>query len=600
MIKRWVLGIIAGAILAVLSLYPQYHLHELRGAEFNGAFASCDLDEMAYASYLQALIDGRPRKNDPYTGRDSDSQDPQPESLFSIQFFPNYLAAFPARIFGLSASQMMPVVSVFSAFFTTLAVFWLLLSFTDDDLLAFALSLIVMAGGAVITGIGAINGFFEGGVAYPFFPFLRRPIPSVAFPFLFAFFACLWNGLKSKKSGSRYVYSGVAATCFAVLVFSYFYLWTSAIAVYAGLIVFILLSRGENVRADLKFLAITGALFLLSLIPYAGLLAGRNKMADKAQLLVFTRDLDLDRNVEIIGLAVLIVTGAALAFRLLESNSRKAQFIAALALSPIIVFNQQVLTGRSLQPFHYEFYVINYVVLLAVSLLVLALWQRFVTVRWATVVFAIFFAAGGTVWGYVEATQTTIFWDDTNVQRDEAMPVNLRLRELAGPDPTQARLQTTINLESLQADSQPTVAPQAVLWARHQHTFAGLESWEENKLRYYQLLYFSGADGYWLRRALTGCADIEACMALFGWDRFNARLSANARPLTLEEVDAEAANYQQFINNFNRDSLDRIHIRYLIIENEAANNLENIDRWYIRDQGERLGKYTLFGLTPRN
>jgi len=216
------------------------------------------------------------------------------------------------------------------------------------------------------------------------------------------------------------------------------------------------------------------------------------------------------------------------------------------------------------------------------------------------VALALILTTGAIVWGYIEATQTTVFWDDTNVQRDEAMPVNVRLRELAGRDPAQARLQTTINLESLQADSQPTVAPQAVLWARHQHTFAGLESWEENKLRYYQLLYFSGADGNWLHRALSGCADIEACMALFGWDRFNARLSANARPLTQPEVEAEAANYQHFVENFNRDSLEGIDIRYLVIDNELANNLQNIDRWYFRDDGEIFGKYTLYRLTPRN
>ena len=600
MIKRWFLGIFAGAILAVLSLYPQYHLRDIRGTEFNGAFASCDLDEMAYASYLQALIDGRPRKNDPYTGRDADPQKPQAESLFSIQFFPNYLTAFPARILGLSASQMMPVVSVFSAFFTTLAVFWLILSFTDDDLLAFAAALVVMAGGAVITGIGAVNGFFEGGVAYPFFPFLRRPIPSVAFPFLFAFFACLWNGLKAEKIRLKYTYSALAAVCFAVLIFSYFYLWTSAIAVFAGLIIFTLLGRGDNLLTDLKFQAVTGALFLAALAPYALLLAGRNKMADKAQLLVFTHDLDLNRNVEIIGLVLLVLIGAGLAFKFFELRTRKAQFIAALALSAIIVFNQQVITGRSLQPFHYEFYVINYVVLLAVGLLVLTLWQRLITARFAAVALAVLLASIASAWGYIEATQTTYFWDDTNVQRDEAMPVSLRLRELAGADPAQARLQTTINLESLQADSQPTVAPQAVLWARHQHTFAGLESWEENKLRYYQLLYFSGADGKWLHRALSGCADIEACMALFGWDRFNARLSANARPLTQAEVDAEVQNYQRFVENFNRDSLDGIDIRYLVIDNQLANNLENIDRWFVRDNDETFGKYTLFQLTPRN
>ena len=338
---------------------------------------------------------------------------------------------------------------------------------------------------------------------------------------------------------------------------------------------------------------------LLSLFPYGWLLAGRNKMADKAQLLVFTRDLDLNRNVEIIGVTILIIVIGALVLKAIQLNDRRAQFIAALALSPILVFNQQLVTGRSLQPFHYEFYVINYVVLLGAVLLLLTLWQRFIAARWATVALASILAASGAVWGYVEATQTTYFWDDVNVQRDEAMSVNLRLRELAGTDPVQARSQTTINLESLQADSQPTVAPQAVLWARHQHTFAGLESWDENKLRYYQLLYFSGADGEWLRRALSGCADIEACMALFGWDRFNARLSANARPLTAGEVEAEAQNYDRFVENFSRESLGGIDIKYLVVYNETFNNLENIDKWYERYDREEFGKYTLYRLRPR-
>jgi hypothetical protein len=119
--KRWILGFAAGVILAILAVYPQINLRVLRGDDFQGAFASCDLDEMAYASYLQALIDGRPRRNDPYTGRDDEATAPQPESLFSIQFLPAYLAAVPARFLGLSAPSMMPLISVFSAFFTAAA-----------------------------------------------------------------------------------------------------------------------------------------------------------------------------------------------------------------------------------------------------------------------------------------------------------------------------------------------------------------------------------------------------------------------------------------------------------------------------------------------
>ena len=92
------------------------------------------------------------------------------------------------------------------------------------------------SGRALVSGIGAINGFFEGGAAYPFIPFLRRPIPSLSFPFLFAFFACLWNGLAAVDSRRRAVYAIGAMLCFSVLVFSYFYLWTSAAAVLAGAI----------------------------------------------------------------------------------------------------------------------------------------------------------------------------------------------------------------------------------------------------------------------------------------------------------------------------------------------------------------------------
>lgn len=83
---KWRFGIIAGIIVAIFGLYPQFAVWYERGQDWNGVFASNDLDEAAYASYLQALIDGRPRKNDPYSGRDQTPEDPQYESIFSIQF----------------------------------------------------------------------------------------------------------------------------------------------------------------------------------------------------------------------------------------------------------------------------------------------------------------------------------------------------------------------------------------------------------------------------------------------------------------------------------------------------------------------------------
>src|SRR5690349_373211 len=127
---RWRFGILAGLFLAVFSLYPQFKLIYNRGDAWNGNYAYNDIDEVAYASYLKALIDGRPRKNDPYTGRD----DAPEESLFSIQFIAPYTIAIPARVLGISAPWAMTISGAVAAFLTALAIFWLLGMITRDSL----------------------------------------------------------------------------------------------------------------------------------------------------------------------------------------------------------------------------------------------------------------------------------------------------------------------------------------------------------------------------------------------------------------------------------------------------------------------------------
>jgi hypothetical protein len=365
-----------------------------------------------------------------------------------------------------------------------------------------------------------------------------------------------------------------------------------------GLTIFVLIFRSEEWRKDFIFLAITGAVCVLSIIPYGLLLSNRNPFMDKAQLLVLTRNPDFLQRVEILGYFVLTFTALALFLKITKLAEKKVYFIAAFALAPLLVFNQQILTGKSLQPFHYEYYVINYVVLLAIVLIVSVFRQKILErLKPLSIILLSILSIVSIYWGYIETTETTHFWDDVNIRRDEAMPVNLRLKELANGNIETAKQQTTLNLESLQADSQTTVAPQPVVWARHQHVFSGLKDWEENKRRYYQLLYYSDLDAEFLRKSLTGCRNIEACMALFGWDRFNAKLSANARPLTVPEIEEEVENFENFTQNFNVEDARNPQISYVIVYGEANDALENIDRWYRRDSGEILGKYILYKTT---
>src|SRR5881394_3280531 len=101
---RWSVG--AAIAVALLGLLPQLHFRINRGCNWQGANAIMHPDEVAYSAYVASLIRGRPRRNDPTTGRKDEPGTPLPESLFSIQLVPAYAVALPARWLGLSAATV--------------------------------------------------------------------------------------------------------------------------------------------------------------------------------------------------------------------------------------------------------------------------------------------------------------------------------------------------------------------------------------------------------------------------------------------------------------------------------------------------------------
>ena len=590
---KWRFGILAGIIVAVFGLYPQFALFNERASDgWNGTFASNDLDEVAYAAYLQALIDDRPRKNDPYSGRDESADAPQPESIFSIQFLPPVILAIPARLFGLDASQTFTCLSALAGFLTALALFWFLAQITQDNRFAFVAVLLILFGGALAAGNGAIAQFLGRGSAYPFFPFLRRYIPAAAFPFFFAMFGFVWTALRSELKNIKYIASICAALCFAFLVFSYFYLWTTAAAFLFALTALWIFLRPDDWKRDLRFLILIDVLACLSLAPYAYLLARRAPGIDSVQLLVSTHAPDLFRFCALICYAAIILIALAAWRGFAKMNDAPTIFLLAFAFVPFIVFNHQIISGRSLQPFHYEYYVVNYISALTVVLTLFLFIKHARSTKIYTAVL-IFLGFAAVAWGFIEAKYTTrvlMFW---NVEREESMPVTKRLEEIAwSENRADAKSLVTLNLDYVQADNQPLFAPYAVLWARHQHVFAGV-GWEENKERFYQMLYYADRDADWLKRDFRR-GDIEAYMALFGWDRFNAALSVNSRPLTSGEIDEEVARYDNYYKNFSFEQAKRPALSFVVAPDDSQTEFENLKRWYEMDAGETVGKFTLY------
>src|SRR4051794_36627775 len=83
-------------IVLFLAVYPQLNIWSVQGTGWHGAYVVSNYDEVAYSAYVNSLIDGKPRRNDPFIGK----TDLPYESLYSIQVVPAYSIAVPARLIG--------------------------------------------------------------------------------------------------------------------------------------------------------------------------------------------------------------------------------------------------------------------------------------------------------------------------------------------------------------------------------------------------------------------------------------------------------------------------------------------------------------------
>src|SRR5262245_13618675 len=159
----------AAVVVVIITSLPQLYLCYKRGPEWNGSYYYFDADEFAYSAYVNALIDGRPRRSDPYTGIDNGPY----ESLYSIQFIPAYSIAGPARTFGISASGSFIILGTLVSITSTLVLFFFLFEITRKPMLSASAAIGVLC-------IGALAAQAPWGwhtISIPF-PFLRRYLPA--------------------------------------------------------------------------------------------------------------------------------------------------------------------------------------------------------------------------------------------------------------------------------------------------------------------------------------------------------------------------------------------------------------------------------------
>jgi hypothetical protein len=385
-----------------------------------------------------------------------------------------------------------------------------------------------------------------------------------------------------------------AAVVFALLVFSYVYLWTAAAGWTVCLALLWALFRPAGWRSSWRSFAVIGFGALLAVGCFVVTFAKRSATMDSVQALELSRAPDLFRVPELIGLLVLLSLGILVGRGGIKIGNQKVLLAASFALLPVVVFNQQIITGHSLQPLHYEMFVANYSVLIAVIIGLAVILKHYKTVRLKIPRRALLWIAlTAFEWGAYETLVAARGSMPLCNEVDEARPVAMRVQELGKAAPGSEEYLTILATDLLVADSFPTTARQSVLWAPHMLVFAGA-SHAESKERFYQYLYYTGVGPEELRSILRNEGRYGFAVGLFGFERTIRGLSRNSKTITAEELEHELELYSAYYASFSQTTASRVKLSYAITAAEDHINFANLDRWYERDRGERVGKFVLF------
>ncbi len=595
---RWRWGLIAAVAMALLSLYPQIDLLVARGAEWNGAFASQSYDEEIYAAYINGLALGRPRLMLPLEIPNPNK--PSYESFYSIQFVPAYLLAMFVRATGFTVSEAFILLTPLMAYASTLILFYLFALVTRDETYAAVSAVGVLVFGTLAARHSVMLDWLGLSAWYGSFLFLRRYPHAVSFPMFLLLIVLMWQAFTLRGTWAR-VISLAAGVTFVLLIFSYAFMWTAALTWLVCFTAVWLIARPSEWRKVLGLLLPLMLMGVAALTVYATLLQRRDPEFDRLQMLDFARTLDFQRAPMWISLIVILLLIWAIKRGWVEWRQPAVLLTVSFALMPLAVFNQQIITGRSLQPDHYEMFSANYLALVAVSLVGFAMRkgrraspERHVA-KWVIVLM------GCTVigWGLLEIGVITSKNRERNVQRDRFVPVALRLTQLA-----KARGKGTADREVVfspnvvvVSENVAALAPQAPFMSMTLPFAAGssIQEWRE---RYFQYLYYRAAQPADLLRALKE-NEMVSTMSAFGYERYNRNLTNDFKPVTGDEIQEKVREYTRYLDGFGFQNSTYPRISYVVVEQDSDFDFSNIDRWYTRDAGELIGPFALYQVEPR-
>lgn len=307
-----------------------------------------------------------------------------------------YVLIAPFRFLGLA--DKVDVVTIYNIYnfigvlVLILLIYFLILQFLRNKLLAIAISLFVIGGYTIIFQKAFFYNDFNifGRTMFPY-------ISSIAF---FAYFLLLVKSLKSQN----FKYIIFAGLSFGLLFYIYFYAWTYALALNSVLILLYLLKK--DFFTFKKMLLITGIGVLIGLYNVIRIVLFMNSSAGEQFSYFGSASYSHMPIFSNLGTALLLFFAV---FFYKKRNDNNAILILALILTGWVSINQQVITGRAIEYNHYYWFFTTSISIVVSFYMLWQLLDNYKRLRSVIFFLSLIVVFVNTIGGQYKSTFTT--WD---------------------------------------------------------------------------------------------------------------------------------------------------------------------------------------------
>lgn len=360
LIKNHKWAVFFAIIVAIITAAPQIYFPIQHGESYQGMFWTCTDNEDAYLSRIREVQDGYASQSSvPFNyGKDSPYLEPPLSEI---------LVAYLGKVFFLDINGTILLARLVFAFIGFIVVYGFALLLSKEKLTAISASIVLFLANSLFSRTGLIallQGESPGALFINFF----RPIyPQVSLCFFFAFLFFFWLFFEKKQWRWGIISSFILGLSFYIYPFNWTFLY-----VFCGVLLFIFFLKKQ--WPDLKRIALLVLGSILVAIPY--FLNFYNALLHPNFGEVSLRWGLIDSRQPLLGF---LVPGLFIIFLLFFPKKWKERYIFSLALllTPFIVLNQQLITGKMMEFGHYHWY-INQPIAIVFLIIILFYWAKII------------------------------------------------------------------------------------------------------------------------------------------------------------------------------------------------------------------------------